>query len=162
MGSRVLPPLTTRGLSVAGWCLPPLVTYERMFRNRVHVTRCTRRAVTLFRLEEPPPGTAPRRLQTRAGSGAALATTVATTVAWPAQFSLQHSSSTPVTLLTAEGFETRTSFVNTRNIGLQLRKVRRWWTSLWAASLDGLFTKRQSCDSETKKSPVPEWRKPKT
>lgn len=55
MDFRVLPPLTTRGLSVAGWCLPPLVTYERMFRNRVHVTRCTRRAVTLFRLEEPRP-----------------------------------------------------------------------------------------------------------
>ena len=87
---------------MAGWCLHPLVTYERVFRNRVHVTRCTRRAVTLLRLEELPPGTArstaPRQLQH--GQGRELLSPpqsqhsrLGSTVQSVAQ--LQHTSYTP-------------------------------------------------------------------
>ena len=88
MGFQSIAPLTTRGLSVAGWCLPPLVTYERMFRNRVHVTRCTRRAVTLFRLEEPPPGPARRHGGYRHGQGRELLSPPQS----PPQLPGQHSS----------------------------------------------------------------------
>ena len=78
----------------------PLVTYERMFRNRVHVTRCTRRAVTLFRLEEPPPARHGATAATDTGRVGSCSrhhsrhhSCLASTVQSAAQ--LQHTSYTP-------------------------------------------------------------------